>query len=573
MADFISPRDYGAQFDGNYDDASAWRQAFAAAAASGRPRSVIFDGAVSLIDGQNLTPTFTRLDIPPGVTLYSPSTFEGGDAIAPGTTSLPVMVFRRAINGITMGHESAISGVCLYGAGGFPNITPATAVVDHLIEFAGKASLTNVRLNCGIDGARIWSSLTSIAGIVITNRSSGLVDGTYNMISFTGGPAGGAGRLVITVVGNKIGSVGIALGGPGYSPYFPFGLAANALYAGSPAIPTVGYIATAQMGRSRFHNVFIMATPSTNIGLEVDGAFDFVDIDDVEIWSPNGIGGTSQVGLRIGRVDGLSLKGYKCFGMYTGLLMNQPSDDVAHPFGDITAVHLDAVAYGINVTGPEQQLAITGGYIRAVNRGITVANPYAGVSVSAMTILTQNDMGVQLVNFSTGAITGNVFTSDSLYSASVTFPYVYISGTNYGYGVGLGSYIVQGNTSDGRHPFITCDGNAIGGTVGPNNWPGKKYSVSGSPGYFNSPNPAVNKCLPTTGGSVVFTASATDYVINHNLGNVPSMPSIELIGAAAASVNRAIIVGLGADTMTIRIINGATGATVTSGSFQVIWQA
>lgn len=546
----ISPRRFGAVFDGVADDTVAWVLALALAGLTGG--TVIFDGFASLIASAE------RLVIASGVSVFSDSRYEGGDGAL--STSLPTINFSSGSGGFTMMPRASMAGIALFGAG--------ANLVDHLIEARGQIGLSNVRLYVGLNGVLASKHITP--GVSVANvdvPGSGLVNGVYAGVAFTGAGATAA-RVTVTVSGGAIASVVPSVAGDVSAPYFLYSFAAGALYAGSPALANVGGLACAPMGRSRIRNLFMIGSASAVIGLEVDGAFDFTDIDNVHWFNTGGVG--SSKALRIGRVDGLGMLKPKIFGANIAISLEQPSADAAHPFGSIVAPDIDGCVLGITSSSPIQALAITGGSIRTVGRCLTINNPQAGVTVSAVNMLSQADITCQLIDFKLANINGNNFRSDT---TGYSFSCVYISGS-----AGTGKYIVAGNGCDGNHPFVLADAAAKGGIIAPNLWPGRNYAaVDGggapTPGYVSSPNLSVNKQLPTVGDDISIVAGAADNVIAHGLGCIPRTPSVELIGTGA-DVNKAIITGKTTENISVRIVkDDGSGARITAGSFDLQWRA
>lgn len=132
-------------------------------------------------------------------------------------------------------------------------------------------------------------------------------------------------------------------------------------------------------GRSSSQDLFLISSQAnsssrTGIGLEVDGAFDFVDVDNVEVWSPSGIQANQNTAFKFGHIDGLSLKTPKCFGIYTCLVWSDQTA-VGQSFGSIVDPQFDGCAFGMNITFPLLQLSITGGYTRALQIPLILSSP------------------------------------------------------------------------------------------------------------------------------------------------------------------------------------------------------
>jgi hypothetical protein len=309
----------------------------------------------------------------------------------------------------------------------------------------------------------------------------------------------------------------------------------------------------------------VIASSSTVVGVQIDGAFDFTDISDYDWFCPSGISANS-IALQIGRVDGINLRNPKIFNANISINFNQPATDTIQPFGTISSPMIDSVNLGIVVAAPTQHLPVTGGFIRSIGRSLTIDNPAARVAVSGVSLLSQADHTIQALDFEQLTVVGNNFASDYTYDTA-PFVYVQISGD-----VGDGRYYVGDNSCDGKHPMVYADASAHGGTIGPNNWPGAQYT-SADMGYVSSPNLSVNHQLPTTGGQATIAASASDYLLPHGLNCQPWMPRVDLIGESAAGPYKAVIVASDITNLTVRIVNTETGATVTTGTFTAVWQA
>lgn len=539
-----SPRIWGAN---GGDDSAAWSKALAYLGTLGNVQELIDDVPSATI-------SVARLVIPSNVAVRGL-----GEYLT--QSSLSTLNFTNPNGGFYVSTFASVRNIHFIGS----------SSVDHYLESGGQVSIRNNVFDYFQYAIR--SSKTIVPGLSGASSNAvptGLAAGTYNGIAFTGGGGSGA-TLSITV--NSSGVVTatfFSAGGTGYSPWFDYGFAAGAVYSGSPAVAVVGQIDTVNMGRSVISDNFFISnlngTSNTGYAMEIDGAYDFVECDNNEVWSPAGLGQSLGTAFRLGHVDGLSMKNPKAFGIYKGIDWSAPTTQL-QSFGTIVGAQLDGVYTGVSITFPLAQLAITGGYTRSLFKPLYVNSPPIQLTVTGHAFYTLAD-NVQFADFGQLNFTGNSFSTNALGGGGFTELYV---GAGNGTPTGAGNGYIGGNTFDGRVPGIAIDATVKGVTVGANRWPGRQYS--GGTGFLTNGSPGTT-VLPMTGGQITLSTDANGKVtIPWNIGFAPQQPTVQIIGAAAAGGYRAAVVSTGSESMSVQIFTAA-GAVAASGiSVTIAWGA
>lgn len=547
------------------NDSAAWVAALAYLGNLGGTQELYDD-----IPGSTIAQA-ARVTIPTNVTVRGAGEYE---TIA----SLAAVYFSQSTSGFTMQAQSGLSNIAVVDNSG---------KADHLIEVGGNVAVSKLvcayYLSCIRNSTTITTTASgaSVRASTDNTANTGFTNGTYNGVAFTSNSAGSGATVNVVVSGGSISTVTFATGGTGYLPWFDYNFAAGALYSGSPAINVVGQIDTVNTGRSVFHDIFLESlgtgSANTGIGLENDGAYDFVDIDNVEAWSPNGIQGTGYA-FRFGHVDGLSLKNPKCFGIYLCIEWSAPTTTV-QSFGSIVGAQLDGVTIGMDIKFPLTQLSITGGYTRALGKPLYVSSPGIQLAISGHSYYTLSD-NINLADFGQISMTGNTFASGTIYNPAggtgTTFSELYIG--NGGTQSGAGNFFIGSNTFDGNVPAITLDSSTKGGLVGPNRWPGRKYAAtynsSATAGYITNANTTTNVVQPVVGGQITLSTNSSGQVtIPWTLGYSPQQVSVATVGSAAANGYRAAVTSIGSESMTVQVFTAAGAAAASGVSVTIAWSA
>ncbi len=546
----ISPRDFGAKFDGATDDSAAWQAALDYVGSLGGG-TVVFDGFASKITSA------TRLRVPRRVTILGNGTFEGANGTT--TTSMATLWFSDLAGGLTLEPNAALQGF---------NVNAPDCDTTVLVQ--GNFGIRNMRMNVGKYGIRADSTLDPAFSLIrVINPGSGLTDSPtnqpYSNVSFTSNSGGGItpAKLTVTVSGGIVTKIACTQAGTGYAPSFMFSIPADALYPGSPALPLVGDAATAQMGRSRIQNLFMIAKPGFIQGIEIDGSNDFFDLINFHVWGNEKGVIANSVALRMGRVDGYNITNMKVFGINTAIVFSDIPDAIYQPFGMITACNFDLVNIGINILGAQRHMSIQGNIIRSIGHAIWIASQYAAVDITGNCFGTNAATTIQVDDCEQVNINGNTFQANSLYD-DYKFRYISIGGA-----LGQGRYYVGGNSTDGKHPFVQIRNSAKGGTIAANDWATPLYADT-TVGYCFIPA-GDHTMLPSVGGRLTVTMSTSDILIPHGLRCNPQLPTVTVVGSAAPN-RRAILVGSSDTYLTVRILDNA-GTPVTTGTASVMWTA
>ena len=268
-------------------------------------------------------------------------------------------------------------------------------------------------------------------------------------MAFEGGGGTGA-TLSITISGGMI--TAATFDSPSTSPYaadFQIGLAANALYSGSPALSNIGDGLSINGGRTHVDNVFV-SSAGRGTCLEMPPGFDFEHANNDECWNSTGSIAAGSVGYAYSKADGLSTSNFQCFA-YDICIKNTGATNIPPDFRTFDGVQIDLANTGIVDTQAEANLTITGGYIRALVNAIDIDNPLTNFAITGTSQLCQVGGCTIIGSAKTGTITGNNYHRDQ--AEGVGSEYIQIGpSTDTG---ALESIEVSGNAADLNGPSST----------------------------------------------------------------------------------------------------------------------
>lgn len=549
---YVTPEMFGAVGDGSTDDSAAFTAALTYLNTAGTKLLKISHMAYALA-------MTTQMIVPANVTMASEQLYAGGDGL-----NQPQLIFSSATAGVQLGNYASIRGMHVTCNGGNPTIP--------CIEYVGEVGIYNVRTDGNAANGILCSRLINAASPTdlypYSGPTSGMQNGTYTGVAFstvnpTTSPSGfttatnaaPAGlTLNVTVSNGTVSAVSVTGAGRTAYPSFIVSIAAGALYSGSPMISSLCFVISGQCGRSRFADIW--AVNHTGIGVEIDCAYDFCNAHNLHIWNS---GPQSTQALRIGKTDGLTLTGFKVFKTNIAQAWENPYPTIS--FATIVGTEIDLANYGICLAGP-MQIDWRGGYCRAIGRCFDIESAPSIVSI-AMNLLCSAADHIYASAFTSLNVVGCNFTRAPTQN-SATFC------VNINQAGGAGNYNVSGNTSDGFCPFIWLQGVCIG-TVGPNSWPGKNYPdmAGGNPtaGYYLIGSTAISSLQNISASKGNSQAGITDangqIAFGHGLGVLPTVPRVQIIGAAAPSYLPAIV-SIDRNNITFGVVAIAGGAAAAS---------
>ena len=530
---FLTPEMFGVQ-GGTPDDSLPFQAALTAAGASAATRIIVVTQPVYTLA------TAGQITVPTNVALVSFAPYAGADG-----ANLPQINFTGG-GGFYAQQGAAFHGLRLSG--------PNTAAFA-LIEAKGQVGVYNCRLEGSPYGVRasrriiVGYSSVSINGQM--SPTAGLTNGTYTNIAYTGDATNNA-RVNVTVSGGRITSIVFSIADNCNLPCFMMGFASGALYAGSPAVTNAGEAFISPMGRSRFHEVWMVGIKSC--ALEIDGALDFSHMNNVHIWDPTGIT-SGSIAFRFGHVDGLGVIGCKIFAYDTGIMWAAPLKR-NNSFASVVGLEMDYTNVG------------SGGYQQNIRKCFNVGSPLAITKIS-MNLLSNADHHIVATDFQLLNVIGCNFErpqNSGLFNVLIQPS-----------AASKGVVLIGGNTSDGNGPFATLSG-AVSGEIAANQWSPTYVTTGGSNGYVNASAVTTGTGLSVAPIRFGSFSGATDsngrVAIPHAMGTPgPQAPRVDMNGTAGAAGYRAVVISVDATYINVQCLNAAGAALAASTAVTMYYSA